>query len=110
MRARKSTFIFDPTEFLNIFRSFAIEDDEPEEDDQEEIEQAESIEEETPVDDGQIKPFMCKLCSTSFSKFEGYREHFASTEHRYKRRDEKKRLGVGFYFSPHSIILCSGNL
>ncbi|CAF1281584.1 unnamed protein product [Adineta ricciae] len=75
--------------------SFAIEDDEPEEDDQEELEQAESIEQETPVDDGQIKPFMCKLCSTSFSKFEGYREHFVSTEHRYKRRDEKKRLGEG---------------
>lgn len=42
----------------------------------------------------QVKEFTCHLCSVSFSKFEGYREHFVSTEHRYKRRDEKKRLGV----------------
>lgn len=40
-----------------------------------------------------IKEFTCHLCSISFSKFEGYREHFVSIEHRYKRRDEKKRLG-----------------
>ena len=51
-------------------------------------------EEEPHVDDGQIKPFACQLCAVSFSKFEGYREHFTSAEHRYKRRDEKKRLGV----------------
>ncbi|CAF0899225.1 unnamed protein product [Adineta steineri] len=70
-------------------------EDEEIEDDHEEEEEIESIEEEVPVDDGQIKPFTCTLCSVSFSKFEGYREHFVSTEHRYKRRDEKKRLGEG---------------
>lgn len=60
------------------------------------MEEKESVgdEEETPVDDGQIKPFSCPLCAVFFSKFEGYREHFTSAEHRYKRRDEKKRLGV----------------
>ena len=57
------------------------------------------LDDETPaedeeVDDGQFKPFTCALCSVSFSKFEAYREHFVSTEHRYKRRDEKKRRGV----------------
>ncbi|UJR23138.1 hypothetical protein I4U23_026157 [Adineta vaga] len=85
--------------------SFAAEDDDDEaegheneeEDDgyQEENEPSESMEKEAPVDDGQIKLFACNLCSVSFSKFEGYREHFVSTEHRYKRRDEKKRLGEG---------------
>ncbi|CAF0899244.1 unnamed protein product [Adineta steineri] len=70
-------------------------EDEEIEDDHEEEEEIESIEEEVPIDDGQIKPFTCTLCTVSFSKFEGYREHFVSTEHRYKRRDEKKRLGEG---------------
>lgn len=46
------------------------------------------------------KEFTCHLCSISFSKFEGYREHFVSTEHRYKRRDEKKRLGVSNHRTP----------
>jgi hypothetical protein len=68
------------------------------EEDEDEIEEVESVggeEEKTvPVDDGQIKLFSCSLCTASFSKFEGYREHFISIEHRYKRRDEKKRLGV----------------
>lgn len=74
-----------------------------EEEEEEQIGEVESVgdEEETPVDDGQIKPFSCQLCAVSFSKFEGYREHFTSTEHRYKRRDEKKRLGVR---SSHSAI------
>ncbi|CAF0860083.1 unnamed protein product [Adineta steineri] len=74
--------------------SITAEDDEIE-DDHEEEEEIESIEEEVPIDDGQIKPFTCTLCTVSFSKFEGYREHFVSTEHRYKRRDERKRLGEG---------------
>jgi hypothetical protein len=78
---------------LFVFRTFTVEDEEDEVGIEEE-EQMESVQEETPVDDGQIKPFSCTLCSVSFSKFEGYREHFVSTEHRYKRRDEKKRLGV----------------
>jgi hypothetical protein len=73
-------------------RIFTVEDEEDEVGIEEE--QMESVQEETPVDDGQIKPFSCTLGSVSFSKFEGYREHFVSTEHRYKRRDEKKRLGV----------------
>jgi hypothetical protein len=77
---------------LFVFRTFTVEDEEDEVGIEEE--QMESVQEETPVDDGQIKPFSCTLCSVSFSKFEGYREHFVSTEHRYKRRDEKKRLGV----------------
>ena len=71
-------------------RTFTIEEEEEEED----VEEAEPIEQEATVDDGQIKPFSCPLCSVSFSKFETYREHFVSTEHRYKRRDEKKRRGV----------------
>lgn len=68
---------------------------------EEDIEEVESVgvNEEAAVDDGQIKPFTCQLCAVSFSKFEGYREHFISAEHRYKRRDEKKRLGVCFLFS-----------
>ena len=48
----------------------------------------------TVTNDNQIKLFSCALCSISFGKFQAYRDHFASTEHRYKRRDEKKRLGV----------------
>ncbi|CAF0935224.1 unnamed protein product [Adineta steineri] len=75
--------------------SITAEDEEIEDDHEEEEEEIESIEEEVPIDDGQIKPFTCTLCTVSFSKFEGYREHFVSTEHRYKRRDEKKRLGEG---------------
>lgn len=70
------------------------EEEEEEEAVVEESEQVESADEGTPADDGQIKPFSCTLCSVSFSKFEGYRDHYISTEHRYKRRDEKKRLGV----------------
>lgn len=76
---------------LNFFRPSVHEEEE-----EEQVEEVESVgdDEETPVDDGQIKPFTCQLCTVSFSKFEGYREHFTSAEHRYKRRDEKKRLGV----------------
>ncbi len=74
------------------FGNSTIEQDEEEEDEVKSIEE----EEEAPIDDGQIKPFSCPLCSVSFSKFEGYREHFISPEHRYKRRDEKKHLGVCF--------------
>ena len=86
-------------EIFIFFRISTIEHDD-------EIEEVESVggeEEEdrekevVPIDDGQIKLFCCPLCATSFSKFEGYREHFISTEHRYKRRDEKKRLGVGLF-------------
>jgi hypothetical protein len=71
-----------------------------EHEDEDEVEEIieEEEEEETPVDDNQIKPFSCTLCSISFSKFEGYRDHFISPEHRYKRRDEKKRLGVCITF------------
>jgi hypothetical protein len=61
---------------------------------------------EEEVDDGQVKPFTCALCSMSFSKFEAYREHFVSTEHRYKRRDEKKRRGVRC--SKRSFLSISG--
>jgi hypothetical protein len=75
------------------FGNSTIEQDEEEED---EVKSIEEEEEEAPIDDGQIKPFSCPLCSVSFSKFEGYREHFISPEHRYKRRDEKKHLGVCF--------------
>ncbi|CAF2049878.1 unnamed protein product [Rotaria magnacalcarata] len=85
------------------------EEEEEEEEDhnnhEEEIEPAEEDEDEAevPKDDGQIKPFSCKLCSVSFSKFEAYREHFVSTEHRYKRRDEKKRLGEGCVIETSSV-------
>jgi hypothetical protein len=48
---------------------------------------------ETHVDDddltGESKPFVCVMCAVSFSKFDVYRDHFMSSEHRYKRRDEK---------------------
>jgi hypothetical protein len=74
------------------YRSSAIEHEE--EDDEEVKLVEEEEEEEVPIDDNQIKLFSCPLCCVSFSKFEAYREHFVSTEHRYKRRDEKKRLGV----------------
>lgn len=71
------------------------EDDYAQEEDAEPPEDEPADEEdELPADDGQEKPFSCKLCSVYFIKFEAYREHFVSTEHRYKRRDEKKRLGV----------------
>jgi len=78
------------------FRTSTNEQDEEEEEEDEIKSIEEEEEEEARVDDGQIKPFSCPLCSSSFSKFEGYREHFVSAEHRYKRRDEKKRLGVCF--------------
>ena len=52
------------------------------------------VDDEVDDDPNQIKPFRCELCSISFTKFDNYREHFVSVEHRYKRRDEKKRLGV----------------
>lgn len=87
------------------FRTSTLEHEEEElEDDgeNEEVEAPEGAQEDDdddePVDDGQIKPFSCTLCSVSFSKFEVYREHFVSIEHRYKRRDEKKRLGVSSLF------------
>jgi hypothetical protein len=80
----------------NVCRYFRTSTIEQEEEEEEEDEEIKSVEEEAPIDDGQIKPFSCSLCSVFFSKFEGYREHFISPEHRYKRRDEKKRLGVCF--------------
>ncbi|CAF4518383.1 unnamed protein product, partial [Rotaria socialis] len=92
--------------------TFTMEEEEEEEEEEEkdhnnheEIEPAEEDEDEAEVlkDDGQIKPFSCKLCSVSFSKFEAYREHFVSTEHRYKRRDEKKRLGEGCAIETSSV-------
>jgi hypothetical protein len=91
---------------FSSFRISTIEQDD-------EIEEVESVgggdeedrEVAVPVDDGQIKLFSCPLCAVSFSKFEGYHEHFISTEHRYKRRDEKKRLGV----SLNSLYLIINN-
>ncbi|CAF1027135.1 unnamed protein product [Rotaria sordida] len=75
--------------------TFTVEEEEEEEEEDEVADYEEEIEPtaEVSIDDGQIKPFSCTLCSVSFSKFEAYREHYVSTEHRYKRRDEKKRLG-----------------
>lgn len=93
------------------------DDEQSEHDDEEEevgeetiVEENESDheQEDVPVDDGQIKPFSCQLCSVFFSKFEGYREHFVSTEHRYKRRDEKKRLGVCYHL--YSFFMSLNNI
>lgn len=100
-----------------VFRN-AVHDQEEEEHDEEEEEEVKSVaeeeeeEEETSIDDGQPKPFTCSICSVSFSKFEGYREHFISSEHRYRRRDEKKRLGVccKHLSSSKFILIFSGRL
>ena len=72
------------------------EEDEPqlEEEEEQAVDEDDDLEEPADDNDGQIKPFCCTLCSVGFTKFEVYREHFVSTEHRYKRRDEKKRIGV----------------
>ena len=87
--------LLDPDEDEDRTSTVEDEEDEPQLEEEQEAEDDDADEEE-PADenDGQIKPFCCTLCSISFSKFEVYREHFVSTEHRYKRRDEKKRLGV----------------
>lgn len=74
-----------------------LDDELPATDDADEEEQShaeDSFQDNHEYDDGLEKLFSCSLCSFSFNKFENYREHFASVEHRYKRRDEKRRLGV----------------